>query len=156
MRLRLRLCLQLGIVLIICITNCVNGRYRSRMKFHFKLLQVEPLLWLGGVQVMVKVSCCVTKTVELLVRAQQNGGWRLLIGHARVTALPAPSNRSTLTNCNQYVTVCVLILNQETTGQLVTISQMLQLTLVCIAHNAPCYNLVYKSTLINKIKIWNK
>lgn len=88
--------------------------YRSRVEFHFKLLQVEPLLWLGGVQVMVKISRCVTKAVELLVRAQQNGGRCLLVGHPRVSALPTPSNRSTSTNSKLVCeSVCVCVQSQR-------------------------------------------
>jgi len=47
---------------------------------------------------MVKISGCITKTVELLVWGQQNGGRCLLIGHTWVSTLPAPSNKGKTSN----------------------------------------------------------
>lgn len=60
------------------------------MKLHFEFFQVKPVLGFTGVQVMVEVTSCIAKTMELPVWGQKDGGRRLLIGHARVSTLPTP------------------------------------------------------------------
>lgn len=72
----------------VCVLQC--AAYCSGVELHLELLQVEPLLGLAGIQVMVEVSCCVAKTVEFSVWSEQDCGGSFLIGHPRVSALPAP------------------------------------------------------------------
>lgn len=67
--------------------------YPSDMQLHLELLQVQPLLGLGGIQVMVKVPGCIPKTVEFPLRSQQNGGRSLLVGHPRVAPFPSPATK---------------------------------------------------------------
>lgn len=64
--------------------------YRSGMEFHLEFLQVKPVFGLTGVKVMIKVTCCIAKTVELSIWGEQDCGGSLLIGHTRVSTFPAP------------------------------------------------------------------
>lgn len=77
----------------LCVRVMAVRPYCSGVQLHFELLQVQPVFGLAGVQVVVEVTSCVAETVELPVWSQQDGGGGLLIGHTRVSTLPAPAGR---------------------------------------------------------------
>lgn len=60
------------------------------MDLHLELVKVQPQPGLLRVQVVVEVPGGKAETVEAQVWGQQQTRGALLIGHARVAALPAP------------------------------------------------------------------
>lgn len=74
----------------------VKGRPRpghphaGAVDLHLELVKVQPVPGLLRVQVVVEVPGRKAEAVEAQVRGQQQARGALLIGHARVAALPAP------------------------------------------------------------------
>lgn len=64
--------------------------HAGAVDLHLELVEVQPVLSFLRVQVVVEVPGREAETVEAQVRGQQQTGGTLLIGHARVAALPAP------------------------------------------------------------------
>lgn len=66
------------------------------MELHFEFLKVKPVFGFAGVQVVIEVTSRITKTVELPVWSEEDGGRCLLIGYTWVPALPTPGKKRQL------------------------------------------------------------